>query len=74
MDNQETQSTRVLSTVRQFSVRHPAFPEGGLRYWIFHADKNGFDKVIRRAGRKVLIDEKSFFTWLDDQNQQGGAK
>lgn len=40
--------------------------------WFFYADQNGFDKVIRRAGRRVLIDEQAFFQWLDEQN--GGQK
>lgn len=65
----EPNGSRPLSTVRQFSAKNPAFPEGGLRYLIFHADKNGFDRCIRRIGRKVLIDEIEFFRWVDKQNQ-----
>ena len=62
--------TKQLLTVRQFAERHRAFPEGGLRYMIFHADKNGLDKAIHRVGRKVLIDEDLFFAWVNQQNQQ----
>lgn len=58
-----------LLTVKQFSKKHPAFPEGGLRYFIFHADKNGFSKCICRVGRKVLIDEAEFFRWIEEQRQ-----
>ena len=29
---------------------------GGLRHLIFNAQYNGFDKVVRRCGRRVLID------------------
>jgi len=43
-------------------------PTGGMRHLIFHADKNGFDKVIRRVGRRVLIDEEAFDQWVDEQN------
>ena len=46
-------------------------PIGGLRHLIFHAKANGFDKVIRRVGRRVLIDEQAFFAWVD---QQGSGK
>jgi len=67
----EAKGCRPLSTVRQFSAKNPAFPEGGLRHLIFHAEKNGFDKCIRRIGRKVLIDEMEFFRWVDQQNQLG---
>ena len=59
---------RVFLTVRQFSEKHPAFPEGGLRYNIFHAEENGFSECIRRIGRKILIDEQEFFLWIDRQN------
>ena len=58
---------RILLTVRQFSQKHPAFPEGGLRFLIFNAEKNGFDACVRRMGRKVLIDEEAFFDWIDGQ-------
>lgn len=50
---------------------HPWPPIGGLRHLIFHAQTNGFDQVVRRVGRRVLIDEQAFFTWVE---QNGGAK
>ena len=54
---------------------HPWPPLGGLRHLVFHAKTNGFNSVIRRAGRRILIDEHAFYTWLDMQNgNQGGAK
>lgn len=37
---------------------------GGLRSLIFNAYRNGFNKVIRRCGRRVLVDEKAFFDWI----------
>lgn len=40
-------------------------PIGGLRHLIFHASTNGFDQVIRRVGRRVLIDEAAFFEWVE---------
>lgn len=66
--------SRTLLTVRQFSEKHPAFPEGGLRYNIFHADTNGFKKCIRRVGRKILLDEGEVFRWIDEQNDAVLAK
>ena len=55
-----------LLTVRQFTQKHPAFPEGGLRHRIFHADTNGLKEsgAIVRNGRRVLIDEEKWFSWL----------
>jgi len=70
MTEQSAPETRNLLTVRQFSQKHPAFPESGLRYTIFHESQNGFAKCIRRIGRKVLLDEQAVFHWIDEQNQQ----
>jgi len=55
-----------LLTVRQFSQKHPAFPEGGLRYRIFNSKANGLSQsgAIVRNGRRLLIDEERFFYWL----------
>lgn len=74
MENKSPESQeRILLTVRQFSEKHKAFPEGGLRHQIFNAKDNGFNNCIRRMGRKVLIDEAAFFEWLDSQNAQFNA-
>ncbi len=44
---------------------HHEFPSvSSLRWLIFNAEKTGFDKVIRRVGRRVLIDEAAFFAWV----------
>jgi len=43
-------------------------PIGGLRSLIFNEHKNGFNKVIRRVNRRVLIDEKAFFDWVNEKN------
>lgn len=63
--------TTQLIPVSQWNERHPWPPAGGLRHLIFFADTNGFNKVIRRIGRRVLIDEAAFFDWA---NSQGGTK
>ena len=73
--------TKQLSTVRQFSEKHPAFSQGAIRNLIFLADDrktckgnmpgNGLSIALVRIGRKVLIDEARFFEWIDQQ-QKGG--
>jgi hypothetical protein len=50
---------------------HPWPKTGGMRHLIFFAETNGFAKVVRRLGRRVLIDEAAFFEWAE---KQGGAK
>lgn len=57
-----------LIPVTEWSEHHSWPPQGGLRHLIFNAKKNGFDKVIRRVGRRILIDEQSFFKWVEEQN------
>lgn len=40
----------------------------GLRHLVFHRDDNEFTKVIRRVGRRILIDEHAFFAWVEEIN------
>lgn len=67
MDNT---SKRKLIPVTQWNDHHSWPPQGGLRYLIFNAEENGFNKVIKRAGRRILIDEQAFFQWMDAQNEE----
>lgn len=60
-----------LIPVSDWNAYHAWPPIGGLRHLIFYANSNGFASVVRRVGRRVLIDEQAFFAWV---NQQGGAK
>lgn len=57
-----------LIPANNWNKHHPWPPEGGMRYLIFNANKNGFDKCIKRVGRRVLIDEEAFFKWVEEQN------
>lgn len=51
--------------------KHHEWPKvGGLRNLIFNRHTNGFDKVIKKVGKRVLIDETAFFNWVDEQNKQ----
>lgn len=58
---------RRCLTVKQWVRIHPWPTEAGLRHLIFFAAQNGFEGVIRRAGRRILIDETAFFAWIDAQ-------
>lgn len=44
---------------------HPWPSEWGLRRLVFFSKTNGFDSVIIRAGKRILIDEAAFFRWVD---------
>ena len=60
--------TRLIPVTR-WGFYHDWPPIGGLRYLIFNAKSNGFDHVVRRCGRRVLIDEKAFFEWVERQQE-----
>lgn len=46
------------------------FPSlGMLRKLVFNEHTNGFNRVVRRIGRKVYINENEFFKWVDEQNK-----
>lgn len=51
-------------TVKQMADVCPAITEGQLRWWIFHADKNGFGDVMIKIGGRVFIDSEAFGSWL----------
>lgn len=56
---------RSYLTVKQIPERYPAFSENSIRWAIFNKEINGFNKVIRKVGRRVLIDEEAFVQWIE---------
>jgi hypothetical protein len=73
--SEAVQTTWIYFTVQQFTKKHPAFTNGGLRSLIFNETSNGLAKsgAIVRIGRKVLINEVKFFAWVEAQNNGGAA-
>lgn len=57
---------RNLIPVPKWNEYHSWPSAEGLRYLIFNSESNGFNRVIRRIGRRVLIDEHEFFNWVDE--------
>lgn len=66
-----TKDIKDYITVKQLTLENPAFTEGGVRSLIFHSDKNGFKKCIRRIGRRILISRNAFTNWIEAQNKGG---
>ena len=53
-------------------IKHHDWPSvSALRWLIFNEHTNGFHVVVKRVGRRVLIDESAFFEWVDNQNKKG---
>lgn len=61
------EKTRLIP-VTEWNEHHSFPPIGGLRHLIFNAEENGFNKCIKRVGRRVLIDENAYFKWIEEQN------
>jgi hypothetical protein len=64
---------RRLLTVKQLAESSPAFSEASLRWLIFNAKQNGFETVVLRVGRRVLIDLDRFEEWLSGTQQSESA-
>ncbi len=59
-----------LIPLTQWNEHHSYPPIGTLRWLVFHEKSNGFNAVVRRIGKRVLIDEEAFFKWVEDRNQR----
>lgn len=62
-------SANRLIPVTKWNNYHDFPSIGGLRHLIFHEHTNGFCKVVKRVGRRVLIDEQAFFNWVEEINK-----
>ena len=71
LPNEVTKTVWAYLTVQQFIAKHTAFNTGGVRSIIFNEHQNGLTKsgAIIRIGRKVLIDQDLFFSWVQSQNK-----
>jgi hypothetical protein len=74
--NQKSQDSRIgecastrLIPLTDWSKYHPWPPLGGLRHLVFHKGTNGFAKVVKKSGRRILIDERKFFEFVEEQNE-----
>ncbi len=60
---------RRLMTIRQVaeSQRYAGFTEQSLRSLVKRGEANGFDRCLRRNGRRIFIDTAAMDRWLEDQ-------
>lgn len=73
IENNQSQTTRYIPVPNW--EKHHEWPRlGGLRNLIFNRHKNGFNKVVKKVGRRVLIDEAAFFRWVDEQSDKEESK
>jgi hypothetical protein len=71
--NVPIQPANIYFTVPQLAKRHPAFSNGCLRWLIYNAEKNGLEDcgALIRIGRKIIIDEALFLSWIKAQAKNG---
>lgn len=65
-----TTNQRKLIPVTKWPEHNPWPSVAGLRHLIFNSRTNGFEKVLRRIGSRILIDEAEFFAWVDEENRK----
>lgn len=65
--------TRRYIPVPNWNNHHEWPRIGGLRNLIFNRHRNGFDRfgVVKKVGKRVLIDEVAFFEWVANQGMEG---
>jgi len=62
-----------LITVSDWSKHHSWPTVRGMRNYLAKREQNGMMQagVVRRVGRRILIDEAAFFRWVEAQGTQG---
>ena len=68
-----TDQSKRVSSVKNVPDKYPDadFTEQSIRWWIFNAEQNGFDRCIIRLGRKILIDLDRFDDWIESHRCVG---
>ena len=62
---------RKLMTIRQVaeSSRYPGLTDQSLRSLIKRGEATGFDRCLRRNGRRIFIDTAAMERWFEQQAQ-----
>lgn len=56
-------------SVAQLSERYPAFSQNSIRWLIFNGKTNGFNKVVRKIGKKVILSLHEFKKFIEEQSR-----
>lgn len=74
MSNPHDSLNTRLIPLTKWNLYHDYPTVSSLRHLVFFEEQNGFSKVLRRIGKKIYINEKAFFEWVDEQNLPGAQK
>jgi hypothetical protein len=69
---QSTAEARYM-TVKQWVSTFGFIPEGGLRHLIF-TNKDFERRVVKRLGRKIILDVQELNLWLSEQTATTGDR
>lgn len=64
---ENSSNENILLPIKDFTKKHPTFTEGAIRNYIYQNVNNFKEKVIRKVGSRVYINEKLFFEWINDK-------
>ncbi len=63
------QHPKNFLTLRQWLNKYSAIPEGGIRHLIFTNKDNFNSRVVKKLGRKILLDEQAFLSYIDEHSK-----
>lgn len=61
---------KSFKTVKTLAQKYPEHSESSIRYFLFHRDSNGLAEHVRKLGRKILICEQGWLSWIDSNGGQ----
>ncbi len=64
----DQRNSRRFIPLTKWNEYHPWPPLGGLRHLVFFKKQNGFHRVVKKVGSRILLDEQAFFEWVDEHN------
>lgn len=62
-------SVDALAEVINQGAHKPTLSGHAIRHYVRLADTNGLRPHVRRLGRKILISESGFFSWLSSKQE-----
>ncbi len=69
MKVQVTQPYTRIIPLTKWNDYHPWPTTSSLRRMLRNSEKTGFDRVVIHIGKRLLIDERKFFEWVNAQQK-----
>lgn len=70
MSQAEKHTSKNYLSLKQWLNKYQAIPEGGIRHLIFTNKDNFTAKVVKKIGRKILLDEEAFLNYIDAHSKE----